>query len=292
MSRHRARISALANLRAVYADKQLPRLTVRFADVLKSHFREFAEHIADGGAPLISKKTESRWAKELVAAQKGPLSFMALHGFVLGGDELHGTRHGKSVTISSEGKASIAGVNVGSDPTNFLQRADWSNLNRWIATTAESASATSGTRLQNIFQRASDYFDPETNQGMTPKQIAAQILDEGLTQCVARAEMLAQTGAIWAYGEGAVQRYAAEGIAVMEWLTADDDLRCPFCADMNGKRIETGDKFFQSGDVFSIEGAGALKIPGGVRGFDVKHPPLHPNCRCTIIPVVDEGQLE
>lgn len=293
MSRRRARISALAKQRAVYADKQLPKLKRAFADVLKDHVKEFAAHIESGGAPKISAKSEKRWAKELAAAQKGPLNFMALHGFILGGDELHGTSHGKSFTgLRSEGKASIAGVDVGDDPTNFLQAADWMNLPKWVATTSESAAATTGTRLQNIFARASAYFDSETNQGRTPKEIAAQILEEGITQCASRAEMLAHNGAIWAYNEGAVQRYAAEGIEVEEWLTADDDLRCPFCADMNGKRISTGDAFFQAGDKFTIEGAGALKIPGGAKGFDVRHPPLHPRCRCTIIPIVDERQLD
>jgi hypothetical protein len=99
--------------------------------------------------------------------------------------------------------------------------------------------------------------------------------------------MLAHTGAIWSYNEGAVQRYQADGIAVVEWLTSEDDLRCEACAEMNGKRIETGDAFVASGDSFA-----GIKIPTGTRGFDVRHPPLHPNCRCTLIPIVDARQLD
>jgi hypothetical protein len=145
-----------------------------------------------------------------------------------------------------------------------------------------------------MFASAAAYIDPDTGYGMTPAQIAAEILSTGITQNEARAKMLAHTGAIWSYNEGAAQRYADMGVAVMAWLTADDDMKCPFCAEMNGKRVGTGEPFFRSGDRFSIDpedGGAALKmsIPDGARAFDVEHHPLHPNCRCTIIPVIEEN---
>ncbi len=317
----RRQISALANLRAVYADKQTPRFKAALKAVLKKHVEAAAARAAAGDTPLVSKDILASWTRDLIAAQRKPLAFMAAHGFELAGEEL-GTKpkgksasqpralasgplpHGRGSDYSASepralasgplphgrgsefhGKAVIAGVEVPDDPANFLRNADWKNLEKWIKTTAESASATTAERLKRIFDAASAYFDKEKNRGRTPAEIAKQILAEGLAQTDARARMLAQTGAIWAYGEGAVQRYAAENIAVVEWLTADDDLRCPFCAEMNGKRVETQDAFFSSGDKFQV-GEGVLKIPGGVKGFDVRHPPLHPNCRCTLIPVV------
>ena len=212
---------------------------------------------------------------------------MASHGWALAGDEL-GTQPPQAHKIQrdADGLRGKAEVEI-PGWVDFLQRADWPRIDHWINTTAESASNTSAERLTRIFTHAADYVDPETKRGMTPADIAKQILANGLTQCEARAQMLAHTGAIWSYNEGAVQRYQADGIAVVEWLTSEDDLRCEACAEMNGKRIETGDAFVASGDSFA-----GIKIPTGTRGFDVRHPPLHPNCRCTLIPIVDARQLD
>jgi hypothetical protein len=59
---------------------------------------------------------------------------------------------------------------------------------------------------------------------------------------------------------------------------------------MNGKVIGTGDKWFSKGDTFTVgEGEGARVLSLGFE--DITHPPLHPNCRCTLIPVVGEQAI-
>jgi hypothetical protein len=203
---------------------------------------------------------------------------MCAHGWDLAGVEIAGAGvrdlfSGKTL----EEPKRPGGVEVG-EWNKFLQRADWKSIDRWIATTSESASYTSSSTLEKMFKDAANFWDKEKNRGFTPKELAAQIMNLGFIKSEARAKMLAHTGAIWSYNEGAMQRYDDAGVSVVEWLTADDDLRCPFCAEMNGKRVETKEPFFQSGDEFSLPDVGTMKIPKGARGFDVKHPPLHPNC--------------
>src|SRR5262249_18322270 len=151
----------------------------------------------------------------------------------------------------------------------------------------ESANATLGKRMLNIFEEAAAFRNPETNRGRTPNEIA-RILEASIDDISReRAELLAQTGAIHGYNEGAMQRYIEDGVPVQEWLTADDDLRCEWCFEMNGKRVAPGDNYFNVGDSLSVS-KGTMNFSK----FGVQHPPLHPRCRCCLIPIVDAGQLE
>ena len=55
---------------------------------------------------------------------------------------------------------------------------------------------------------------------------------------------------------------------------------------MNGKVLGLDDNFFKRGD--SYQGA-----QGGVIDLDYENvgaPPLHPNCRCTLTPIVTDGR--
>ena len=76
-----------------------------------------------------------------------------------------------------------------------------------------------------------------------------------------RATMMARTETINAFTQGAELRYAQAGIKTLEWLTAHDDRTCDDCLELDGKR-------------FSIKSAHV-------------RPPLHPRCRCAILPVID-----
>ena len=102
-----------------------------------------------------------------------------------------------------------------------------------------------------------------------------------------RREMIARTETIRASNAGTEALYGAWGVQYKEWLTAIDDRRCLWCAEMHGKVIGTGDKWFSKGDTFTVgEGENARVLSLGFE--DITHPPLHPNCRCTLIPVLPE----
>jgi hypothetical protein len=265
-----ARRVQAALMRAAYADKMYPRLRAAVRSELERQVKEFAA----SGVASVSKSILKKWTKKLDDAMRSMVLSMASHGWELAGRELKDNTQ-RATTVAAK-SLSVANAD------NFLTDADFSRIDMWIKTTAQSASATSAKRLSKIF------YDGAADQ-LTPSMIAKNIIESGLTQSDARSKMLAHTGAIWAYNEGAVQRYGEAGVAVVEWLTADDDLKCPFCADMAGKRIKTGEPFFSAGDKLSSD-TFTMKIPFGSRGFDVSHPPLHPNCRCTVIPIFEENQ--
>ncbi|GMV82123.1 MAG: hypothetical protein AMXMBFR7_33070 [Planctomycetota bacterium] len=284
----RERLTALAGRRSIFASRVYPRYRAALQAALDAQVRELAARAREERRPLLPDSLQRRWAKELENAQRGFIPALAAHGWNLAGDEVIAA--GKAKSMRGDAMGAKAVEVPGYD--DFIQRADWPNLEKWIKTTAESASATTAQRMLRVYEDAAAHYDQDKGRGRTPPEIARQLLSEGLVQSESRANMLAHTGSIWAYNEGATQRYADEGIAVVEWLTAEDELRCPFCASMNGVRIAVKDAFLEAGDTISLGDAGVLKIPKGKFGFDVRHPPLHPNCRCTLIPIVDAGQIE
>ncbi len=97
------------------------------------------------------------------------------------------------------------------------------------------------------------------------------------------ARRIARTETIWAFNEGAVQGYMQSGIVShKEWLTAADDRLCPWCAEMNGRTVEITRAFWEKGEFMDVENQ-RLEF----EYTDIGHPPLHPNCRCSVIPVLD-----
>ncbi len=82
-----------------------------------------------------------------------------------------------------------------------------------------------------------------------------------------RALTIARTETNFAASQGALAGYKASGVVQgKQWLTADDDLVSEEC-EANGDAGVIGlDEDFPSGD---------------------DAPPVHPNCRCAVVPIVD-----
>lgn len=78
---------------------------------------------------------------------------------------------------------------------------------------------------------------------------------------VERARLIARTETLYAYNATAIERYKRNGIEMMEWLAAKDERLCDACMDLDGERFTM---------------------------LDWPDCPLHPNCRCTMIPVIEE----
>ncbi len=102
----------------------------------------------------------------------------------------------------------------------------------------------------------------------------------------ARAEMIARTESIKAANFGAQEAWEQSGVVTAkEWLTAADERVEPLCAAMDGKIIGLGDDFFKKGDKLTAENDDGKQV-SQTFNVDTPVPPLHPNCRCTLIPVM------
>lgn len=102
--------------------------------------------------------------------------------------------------------------------------------------------------------------------GRSPREIARDMFTRIDNLTMTRAVTIARTEVMHAHAEGQLDGFEQLGVdelgVLAEWSTAGDDRVCPQCADMEGK-------------TFTVEEARGLI-------------PLHPNCRCTWIPKVDE----
>ena len=93
-----------------------------------------------------------------------------------------------------------------------------------------------------------------------------------------RSERIARSEVIRASNFATNESYIQSGVVESkEWLTAMDERVCPHCNAMNGRTVGLKTDFLKNGDT--------------IAGFKVDYesvaaPPLHPSCRCTIVPVI------
>jgi len=106
------------------------------------------------------------------------------------------------------------------------------------------------------------------DQLLTNAEIASQISDEYDAISDERANTIVNTEVANASMQGELQTYDENGITQKVWVTSEDEMTCPDCADMDGE-IVNADENFSSGD---------------------DAPPLHPNCRCYLNGLLPEEQ--
>jgi len=106
-----------------------------------------------------------------------------------------------------------------------------------------------------------------------------------------RAEMIARSETIRASNAGAVEAFRQTGVVQKQWYTAKDQRVCEFCNEMHEKMVATNANFASKGDAMTLN---VVNPDGSVAQRtlrmdyeDVGAPPLHPNCRCTVLPVVE-----
>lgn len=101
-----------------------------------------------------------------------------------------------------------------------------------------------------------------------------------------RAERIARTESARAYTMGHIEAWRSTGVVnKMQWTSSPD--ACPFCLDMNGETVALDDTFFDEGDEQEVEWNGKIATLSQDYG-DVQGPPLHPNCRCALVGVLNE----
>jgi hypothetical protein len=161
------------------------------------------------------------------------------------------------------------------------------SMSEWVAMTAEWEADTSAKAVAGALEYA-------RAERMTVAGTARYLREMVLTGAKARAERIARTATIWAYNDAAEQVYRDYGISAKEWLVTADDVTCEFCMAMSGQVVRVGEAFFAAGtmlegegtvtDYVGIEHADLLELP-----YAIEHPPLHPYCRCALMPVVTDG---
>lgn len=158
-------------------------------------------------------------------------------------------------------------------------------------------------RVQTFINSNANKFSFEVNKttiASLRKELTAGIkLGEGIPELTKRvnkvfgfaekyrATRIARSEVIRAANAGAEFGYMQSGVVEgKEWLIAEDERLCDFCRymseEMNQKKL--GEVWFKKGDKLELPDGQIMKIDYS----DIGYPPLHSNCRCTIIPVLKE----
>ena len=101
-----------------------------------------------------------------------------------------------------------------------------------------------------------------------------------------RARMIAHTEVMNAYNAAAQAGYKSIGVTTKEWMVTEDDVLCDYCMSMDGKTVGIDGVFVSGGDEVAVT-VGEVEARLGITR-DIGYPPLHPYCRCDIIPGTEE----
>lgn len=124
-------------------------------------------------------------------------------------------------------------------------------------------------------------------EGINPREMANRLTNKIGTIQRTRAEVLARTEVINSYADATLDRYDRAdvgGVSVSgEFATADDQRVCPICEAIEGTVYAT-DEMREATFNYDADDDEADSLGGE---YPVK-PPIHPQCRCAILPSIGD----
>ena len=167
------------------------------------------------------------------------------------------------------------GLPYSEDDTNQVEQEVGKAARRSSARLAGQIAGTTRDRVKEIVAKGLE-------EGQTNQEIADQIEAQGFDP--KRAMMIARTEGTRALNDGQIVVWKQSGsVSGKKWLVAPE--ACPFCTAV-GKEVEEksfDEAFYKVGDTVTDSDGNTLSIDFA----NVDGPPLHPNCRCTLLPVIE-----
>jgi hypothetical protein len=136
-----------------------------------------------------------------------------------------------------------------------------------------------------------DHMSEGLLNGETIPQLRERVLEVfGPDQRKQYSEMVARTESSRAQNMGQIESWKQSGVVSgTEWSASPD--ACEFCAEMDGRTVNLGETYFDQGGSLEIpkaDGEGTQRMNFGYE--EVEGPPLHPNCRCTLLTIDKETE--
>jgi SPP1 gp7 family putative phage head morphogenesis protein len=104
-----------------------------------------------------------------------------------------------------------------------------------------------------------------------------------------RAYMVARTETIRASNRGSLEAYRQSGVVEkLIWISYLDERCCSWCEDMDGTIVGIDEGFFDLGDEYTIADEKGKDRTMHLDYEAVETPPLHPDCRCSLGPYLEE----
>ncbi len=158
---------------------------------------------------------------------------------------------------------------------------------------AEAAKARIAKLAESMGKRTAERVASSVAQGLKEGRTIDDIAG-GIRQAVgdpARAVNIARTETAHAYSAGEEAAWRESGVVTgKQWLLATDP--CQFCEaaaaefDQNSKGKPLGTPFYRQGHTLTGADGGTMTLDFD----DVDGPPLHPSCRCTMIPILESDE--
>lgn len=186
---------------------------------------------------------------------------------------------GEYLTDSAEKTAQEAAIYLGIS-FDQLNPEVLAFLDRYIPKFAQQMTETTIKELTGLVAKAQE-------EGWAVTRLRDELRAKFNHYSEARAEMIARSEIIRSSNAGARASYQAAGITKMRWVDTDDEHTCPFCQAMDGKVVGVNENFLEKDEEFIVTDEDGRELRMVASYEAIGHPPLHPNCRCTIVPVID-----
>jgi phage putative head morphogenesis protein, SPP1 gp7 family len=177
-----------------------------------------------------------------------------------------------------------AGVSVGEKPelsTVFNQPIATQTVSRYFQRVYEDLNDLTA----DVQTTASSVLTTALTQGVNPREAADRLTGAVREIEQTRANTLARTRTIDVYTDASLDRYREAGVEAVahgEFSDSDDSRVCPICESLDGDRIPINQIERQT-----FEFTPGPDEPDSLAGVYGKKPPIHPNGRCVILPIVD-----
>lgn len=254
-------------------------------DVFDQQQRDLQGIVADGVKTARRRKASVQWE----AVQANALDYLNTNGGEQWSSTFAPLIKGLVTDAVNEWEAALG---LQFDVQNLLAL-QW--YDQYVLRFAQDVNATTKTAISNLLQQAQlegwtgqqaqNHLGELFQQWMAGDLSAADF--EWLQQRMPdyRLEMIVRTETIRSYNAGTNALFGEWGVKEKQWWATYDERACPFCLSMHQKVIPVGGAFATLGD--TITGLGGDANQTMTVGFgDVAYPPLHVNCRCTLLPVL------
>lgn len=134
--------------------------------------------------------------------------------------------------------------------------------------------------MEGVRKDMASIVDEANREGWEMDRVREEIRGRFEEYSENKVDRIARTESIRLTNLGTTASYLQAGFFRMAWFTHEDEKTCPFCNKMDGTVKHIGAPFATNGETIT-HGEERMRVSLG----DVLHPPLHPNCRCSVIPV-------
>jgi SPP1 gp7 family putative phage head morphogenesis protein len=269
-------------------DGLLLRQAAKYADAIRAAFirsinvadivERWTQAYPAGG--LVSAAEARQWARQNIPVQRKPLADIIEHiyatGWVMGQDVstaayAHAQLGIKKAAPSAKDLKYALNINwdnwkPGNRPASLLVRPS-GKFSQLLEQGRVSIKGMNDTTLDRVGTLLADTLE----SGAGYSELARNLLKDQITSRVvtdaSRAGTIAVTEMSRALNTATVDNYKQFGVEKVEWLAIDTGV-CDICPANEAQGPIPIGQMFESGDT---------------------EPPAHPNCRCTVVPIVDEG---